>query len=80
MALMTLRHKGYTNQLPIAVEMMRDRIIKHEDIIIYIITLKELFQMMKKLFGPNDEIKVLVEPKRQTIRDRIGISDSFHFF
>jgi len=53
---------GYTDQLPIAVEMMRDGTIRHEDVITNIIPLDDLPQMMKKLFGPNDEIKVLVKP------------------
>lgn len=53
---------GLTDQIPIAVEMMRDGTIKERDIISNIISLDELPGMMKKLFGPNDEIKVLVRP------------------
>lgn len=53
---------GLTNQLPIAVEMLRDGTIKSQDIVTSIIPLEQLPETMKKLFGPNDEIKVLVKP------------------
>ncbi|GAB4339099.1 MAG: galactitol-1-phosphate 5-dehydrogenase [Candidatus Abyssubacteria bacterium] len=53
---------GLTDQLPLAVEMLRDRTITPEGIVSSIIPLEELPSMMKKLFGPNDEIKVLVKP------------------
>jgi 2-desacetyl-2-hydroxyethyl bacteriochlorophyllide A dehydrogenase len=53
---------GTTNQIPLAIEMLRDKAIKEEDIISSIIPLDDLPAMMKKLFGPNDEIKVLVRP------------------
>jgi 2-desacetyl-2-hydroxyethyl bacteriochlorophyllide A dehydrogenase len=53
---------GLTDQIPIAVEMMRDKTIDENVLISNIIPLDELPQMMKKLFGPNDEIKVLVRP------------------
>jgi 2-desacetyl-2-hydroxyethyl bacteriochlorophyllide A dehydrogenase len=53
---------GYTDQLPIAVEMLRDGTINEHDIITSVISLEELPKTMKKLFGPNDEIKVLVKP------------------
>jgi threonine dehydrogenase-like Zn-dependent dehydrogenase len=53
---------GMTDELPLAVEMLRDRTIKTEDVVSSIIPLRDLPGMMKKLFGPNDEIKVLVKP------------------
>lgn len=53
---------GMVDQLPMAVEMLRDGTVKGEDVISSVISLDELPAMMKKLFGPNDEIKVLVKP------------------
>jgi 2-desacetyl-2-hydroxyethyl bacteriochlorophyllide A dehydrogenase len=53
---------GYTDQLPISVEMLRDGTVKEEDVISSVISLDELPTTMKKLFGPNDEIKVVVKP------------------
>jgi L-iditol 2-dehydrogenase len=53
---------GYTNQLPLAVEMMRDGTVKDEDIVTSVISLEQLPETMKKLFDPNEEIKVLVKP------------------
>jgi 2-desacetyl-2-hydroxyethyl bacteriochlorophyllide A dehydrogenase len=53
---------GLTDQLPIAVEMLRDGTVRKEDIVTNVIPLDDLPRMMKKLFGPNDEIKVLVKP------------------
>ena len=53
---------GYTNQLPIAVEMLRDGTVDEKDIITSVIPLDRLPETIKKLFGPNDEIKVLVQP------------------
>jgi threonine dehydrogenase-like Zn-dependent dehydrogenase len=53
---------GYTDQMPITVEMLRDGTIKEEDIITSVISLEELPEMMKTLFGPNEEIKVVVKP------------------
>ena len=53
---------GYTDQMAITVEMLRDGTIKEDDIITSVISLDELPEMMKKLFGPNDEIKVVVKP------------------
>ncbi len=53
---------GLTDQIPIAIEMMRDGTVRENDVISSIIPLDELPGMMKKLFGPNDEIKVLVRP------------------
>ena len=53
---------GATDQLPMAVEMLRDGTVNHEDIITSVIPLEELPETMKKLFGPSDEIKVLVKP------------------
>jgi L-iditol 2-dehydrogenase len=52
---------GYTDQLPIAVEMLRDGTINEEDVITSVISLDQLPETMKKLFGPNEEIKVVVE-------------------
>ncbi len=51
---------GHTGQIPAAVEMLRDGTVNEKDIITSVIPLDDLPQMMKKLFGPNDEIKVLV--------------------
>jgi 2-desacetyl-2-hydroxyethyl bacteriochlorophyllide A dehydrogenase len=53
---------GTTDQIPLAIEMLRDKAIEEEDVISNIIPLDDLPAMMKKLFGPNDEIKVLVRP------------------
>ncbi|MBI4831027.1 MAG: alcohol dehydrogenase catalytic domain-containing protein [Candidatus Lindowbacteria bacterium] len=53
---------GTTTQLPIAVEMLRDGTIRAEDVVTSVIPLDDLPSMMKKLFGPNDEIKVFVQP------------------
>jgi L-iditol 2-dehydrogenase len=53
---------GYTDQLPITVEMLRDGTINEDDIITSVISLDELPEMMKTLFGPNEEIKVVVKP------------------
>ncbi len=53
---------GYTDQLPIAVEMLRDGTVNEDDIISSVIPLEELPEMIKTLFGPNQEIKVVVKP------------------
>lgn len=53
---------GFTDQLPIAVEMLRDGTINDEDIITSVISLEQLPETMKTLFGPNEEIKVVVKP------------------
>ncbi|RJP75056.1 MAG: hypothetical protein C4532_01350 [Candidatus Abyssobacteria bacterium SURF_17] len=53
---------GLTDQLPMAVEMLRDGTIKEEDVITSVVPLERLPETMKKLFRPNDEIKVLVKP------------------
>jgi 2-desacetyl-2-hydroxyethyl bacteriochlorophyllide A dehydrogenase len=53
---------GLTDELPIAVEMLRDGTVREHDIVTSIISLEQLPETMKKLFGPNEEIKVLVKP------------------
>jgi len=53
---------GHVDELDLAVEMLRDGAINADDVITSEIPLDELPAMMKKLFGPNDEIKVLVKP------------------
>ncbi|RJP23528.1 MAG: hypothetical protein C4520_06120 [Candidatus Abyssobacteria bacterium SURF_5] len=53
---------GTTNQIPIVIEMLRDGAVNANDVVSNIISLDDLPVMMKKLFGQNDEIKVLVQP------------------
>jgi (R,R)-butanediol dehydrogenase/meso-butanediol dehydrogenase/diacetyl reductase len=53
---------GHTSELDLAVEMLRDGSVNADDIITSEISLDELPGTMKKLFGPNDEIKVVVKP------------------
>lgn len=53
---------GQIGQLELAVDMLRDGTINADDIITSEIPLEQLPDTMKKLFGPNDEIKVLVKP------------------
>jgi (R,R)-butanediol dehydrogenase/meso-butanediol dehydrogenase/diacetyl reductase len=48
------------NTIPI--EMLRDGTVECEDVVSSVIPLDRLPEMMKTLFGPNEEIKVLVEP------------------
>ncbi len=53
---------GHIDELGLAVEMLRDGTVNADDVISSEIPLEQLPETMKRLFGPNDEIKVLVKP------------------
>jgi (R,R)-butanediol dehydrogenase/meso-butanediol dehydrogenase/diacetyl reductase len=53
---------GHTAELDLAVEMLSDGTVNEDDVITSEISLEQLPETMKKLFGPNEEIKVLVKP------------------